>query len=317
MSDSKLPHFVGIDVAQDHLDVHVLPGEHVLQIPNEESGFQQVRDFLAQLNVERVVLEATGKLEAPIAAALNSAGLTVVIVNPRQVPDFAKATGQLAKTDRLDARVIAEFARSVPMEARPIRDQQSQNLEDLLARRRQIVGMIAAERNRLSRARGKTIKDIRSHIDWLEKRLKHIDDDLEKEIKASPIWREREELFRSVPGAGPVLARTLLINLPEIGTISHRSLAKLMGVAPLNCDSGTLRGQRRTWGGRANVRRALYMAAVSATLHNPIIRAYYRKLRSAGKKPKVALVACMRKLLTILNAITRSGMPWHPLNASS
>ena len=302
--------FVGIDVAQDHLDVHILPTDTSLRVLNDESGFNELLEFLKPFKVERVILEATGKLEAPVAAALNGAGLPVAIVNPRQVRDFAKATGQLAKTDRIDARVLAEFARRIPIALRPIKDEQSQELEDLLARRRQLVQMIAAEKNRLGRARGRALTDVRAHIAWLEKRLGRIDDDLQDAIKTSPLWRERDALFQSVPGAGPGLSLSLLINLPEIGSLSHRALAKLVGVAPLNRDSGIMRGRRVTWGGRANVRCALYMATTSAIRWNPVIKAYHQKLLGAGKKYKVALVACMRKLLSILNAIARSGVPW-------
>lgn len=282
---------------------------------NDESGFAQLLTFLEPFKVERVILEATGKLEAPVAAALNAASFPVAIVNPRQVRDFAKATGQLAKTDQIDAHVLAEFARRVPIELRPIKDEQTQDLEDLLARRRQLVQMIAAEKNRLARARGKTLTDIRAHIAWMEKRLARVDDDLQGAIQASPLWRERDALFQSVPGAGPGLSQSLLINLPEIGSLSHRALAKLVGVAPLNRDSGVMRGRRVIWGGRANVRCALYMATVSAIRWNPVIKAYHQKLIAAGKKFKVAAVACMRKLLTILNAIARSGVPWQAATA--
>ncbi len=302
--------FVGIDVAKDYLDVHVLPIDTSLQVLNDESGFEELLEFLKPLKVNRVILEATGKLEAPVAVALYQAGLPVAIVNPRQARDFAKSTGQLAKTDRIDARVLAEFGRSVPIELRPIKDEQAQAFEDLLARRRQLVQMIAAEKNRLSRARGRSLTDIRAHIAWMEKRLPRIDDDLQAAIKSSPLWRERDALFQSVPGAGSGLSLSLLINLPEIGSISNRAISKLVGVAPLNNDSGRRRGRSTIWGGRANVRCALYMSALSGIRYNPVLKAYYQKLRTAGKKPKVALIACMRKLLTILNAIARSGVPW-------
>jgi len=306
----KNSEFIGIDVAKGHLDVHGLVSGTSFAVSNDEAGFEQIIRTVSDYTVERIVIEATGRLEGPLAAALNAAGLPVVVVNPRQVRDFAKSTGQLAKTDRIDARILAQFARAVPIELRPFRDEESQNLADLLARRRQLVHMIAAEKNRLDRAPKRTASDIRSHITWLEKRLRRIDDQLQTAIESSPLWRERDALFQSVPGTGPGLSKALLIDLPEIGRLSHRALAKLVGVAPLNCDSGVMRGRRTTWGGRANVRALLYMAAVSATRWNPTIKAYYQHLRSAGKPPKVALVACMRKLLTILNAIARSGQPW-------
>jgi transposase len=302
--------FVGIDVAQKHLDIHVVPGNQAAQFANDEAGFAELLAFLEPLSPARVIVEATGKLELPVAGALYSAGLPIAIVNPRQVRDFAKATGQLAKTDRLDAQILALFAASVKIELRPIKDEQGQELDDLLARRRQLVGMIAMEKNRRSRARGRALKDIRAHIEWLEKRLGRIDNDLGTAIKDSPLWCERDELFQSVPGVGPVLSRTLLIDLPEIGQFSPRALSKLVGVAPLNRDSGIFRGKRSIWGGRATVRSALFMAAIAATRWNPVIRDHYRKLRAAGKAHKVALVACMRKLLFILNAIARTGQPW-------
>ena len=308
--------FVGIDVAKDHLDVHVLPADVSLHVANDEGGFEELLKFLKPFKTERIVLEATGKFEAPAAAALNVDGFSVAIVNPRQVRDFARATGQLAKTDRLDARVLAEFAQRVPIEVRPLKDEETQDFEDMLSRRRQLVGMLAAEKNRLTRARAKASKDIQAHIGWLQKRLDRIDDDLQSAIKQSPLWRERDALFQSVPGVGPGMALSLLIDLPEIGSMSHRAIAKLVGVAPLNCDSGTLRGRRKTWGGRAKVRCALYMATVAATRWNPVIADYYRKLRGAGKVAKVALVACMRKLLTILNAMARSGEPWRAADAA-
>ncbi|HEX3468177.1 MAG TPA: IS110 family transposase [Candidatus Elarobacter sp.] len=301
--------FVGIDVSKDYLDVHLLPIDTSRRVSNDESGFDELLELLKPFEVVRLVLEATGKLETPVAAALYHAGHPVAIVNPRQVRDFARSTGQIAKTDRIDARVLAEFARSVPIEPRPIKDEQAQLFEDLLARRRQLVQMIAAEKNRLARARGRALTDIRAHIAWMEKRLPRIDDDLQSAIKDSPVWRERDALFQSVPGAGPGLSLSLLINLPEIGSISNRALSKLVGVAPLNNDSGRRRGRRSIWGGRANVRCALYMAALSGTRCNPILKTYYQRLLAAGKKPKVAL-ACMRKLLTTLNAIARSGLPW-------
>lgn len=304
--------YVGIDVAGAHLDVCVLPSRAMARYSNDPVGIEALVASLIGQDVQLVVLEATGKLEIPSAAALGVAGIPVAVVNPRQVRDFAKATGQLAKTDALDAHVIATFARDVHPEARPIRDEQSLDIQDALARRRQLTAMLAAEKNRLARARPTSRKDIQDHITWLEKRLSRADTGLEDIIKASPIWRERDKLFQSVPGVGPVLSRTLLIDLPEIGSISHKAIAKLVGVAPLNHDSGIMRGTRGIWGGRAHVRSALYMATVIGTRYNPVLKAHYLKLRAEGKKPKVALVACMRKLLSILNAMAASGQPWNP-----
>jgi transposase len=312
-----MPRFVGIDVAKDHLDVYVSLSGESLHVTNDENGFAEVIALLKPFEIKRVVLEATGKFEAPAAATLSAAGFPVAIVNPRQVREFARANGQLAKTDRLDARILAGFAEHIKTEPRPVKDEQTLQWEDLLARRRQLVGMIAAEKNRLKRAGPKTVKDVRAHITWMEKRLARVDHDLQGAIKASPLWRERDALFRSVPGAGAVLSMTLLLNLPELGSISKRAAAKLVGVAPLNCDSGTMRGRRVTWGGRANVRRALYMAAIAALRWNPVIKEYFVRLRAAGKPPKVAIVACMRKLLIILNAIARSGESWKPRPAKT
>ena len=306
----------GIDVAQGHLDVHVLPGEHATRVTNDDDGLQKLIAFLKPFAPERITMEATGNLESLAAATLTLSGFVVAIANPRQVRDFAKASGELAKTDRIDARVLAEFARCMAFSPRPIKDEQAREFEDLLARRRQLIGMLSSEKTRLHRAGAKVRKSIQSHITWLEKRIAQIDDALKTAIKASPLWRDKDVLFQSVPGVASVVSQTLLINLPEIGSISKRALAKLVGVAPLNRDSGRMRGRRTIWGGRAVVRRILYMAVVSAIRCNPVIKAHYLKLRAAGKRPKVAMVACMHKLLTILNAIARSGEPWRTAEAA-
>jgi transposase len=245
-------------------------------------------------------------------AALGSAGLPVVVVNPRQVRDFAKATGKLAKTDAIDAEILALFAERVRPEIRELTTEAAQELEDLLSRRRQIREMIHAERNRLEHARGAVRKDVTEHIRYLEKRLGRVDSNLEQRIRESPFWRAKEDLLRSVPGIGPVVSRTLIAELPELGRLSRQEIAALVGVAPLNRDSGRWRGRRSTWGGRASVRAVLYMAAVVASRHNAAIRQFYLRLRVAGKPAKVALVACMRKLLVILNSMVRNGRPWDP-----
>jgi transposase len=317
MAASSSISFVGIDVAQAHLDLHVLPAEASARFGNGANGIAELVAFAGAHHPQIIVLEATGKLEIPVAAALSVAGFAVAIVNPRQVRDFAKATGQLAKTDALDARVLAEFAQRVQPAARPIKDAQALEFDDLLARRRQLVGILAAEKNRLTRAGRRSHKDIQGHITWLEKRLMHIEADLQGCVKSSPLWRERDVLFQSVPGVGPVLSQTLLIGLPEIGSVSHKALAKLVGVAPLNRDSGAMRGTRAIWGGRVQVRNALYMATCSAIRWNPVLKPYYLKLRAEGKPPKVAIVACMRKLLSILNAIAQTGRPWASPAAST
>lgn len=310
MSLNQMTSFVGIDVAGEHLDLVVLPSGDYRRFANRDDGIQELIEFLKSWSIELAVVEATGKLEIPVSAALTVAHVPVAIVNPRQVRDFAKAAGQIAKTDRIDATVLANFAAAIKPEARPVKDAKARDLEAILARRRQLIGMIVSEKNRLSRAPRPVDKDIQSHINWLEKRLRKMDDDLQIKIKSSPIWRTKDQLFQSVPGVGPNLAQTLIVDLPELGVLSHRAIAKLVGVAPLNCDSGKMRGKRIIWGGRAQVRRALYMATVASTRHNSVIKAYYRRLRDAGKRPKVALIACMHKLLIILSAIAKSGTPW-------
>jgi transposase len=259
-----------------------------------------------------IVLEATGSYQRAVVAALAAAGLPVAVVNPRQARDFAKATGQLAKTDALDARALAHFAEAVRPMPRPLPDTQADELRALLARRRQLVTMRTAEQNRLGSAPPRLQPDIQAHITWLNTRLTTLDDDLDTTLRASPVWREREELLRSVPGIGPVCARTLLLDLPELGTLNRQRLAALVGVAPLNRDSGTLRGSRTTWGGRAHVRATVYMSTLVAVRYNPVFKAFYERLRAAGKAAKVALTACMRKLLTILNAMVKHHAPWQP-----
>jgi transposase len=266
---------------------------------------------LKQLQATRIVLEATGGYETLVSATLAAAGLPVNVVNPRQVRDFAKATGQLAKTDRLDARVLAHFAHALAPPLRPLKSAESQHLEALLARRRQIVEMLVAEKNRLANHRDQAVvKDLKTHIAWLERRLKSSDDELQRVLKSSPAWRERDELLRSTPGVGPVLSLTLLAQLPELGQLNRREIAKLVGVAPFNWDSGKWRGSRHIWGGRAAVRAPLFMATLCAIRINPTIKYFYRRLLAAGKAPKVAITACMRKLLTILNLMVKTQTPW-------
>jgi transposase len=257
-----------------------------------------------------IVLGATGGLEVPLAGALAAAGLPVVVINPRQVRDFARATGQLAKTDRLDAQILARFAEAIRPPIRPVPDEQTQALAALVARRRQLIEMLTAEKNRMRLAARPMQKRVQAHVTWLEKELATINTDLTATMRESPVWREKEEVLRSVPGVGPVLTTTLFANLPELGTLTRKEVAALAGVAPFPRDSGTLKGRRAIWGGRAHVRAALYMAALVATRRNPVIRAFYQRLCQAGKAKKVALTACMRKLLTILNAMLKSGRPW-------
>lgn len=301
--------FVGIDVSKAPLDVAQRPAGRFM-VPNTEAGFTQLIAQLAANPPTLIVLEATGGVELPLTGALAAAGLPVVVVNPRQIRDFAKATGQLAKTDALDAQVLAHFADVVRPTPRPLPDVETQELAALVTRRRQLIEMLTAEKNRVASARAVVRKQLRAHITWLERALDQADTDWAEAIRQSPLWREKEELLRSVPGIGPVLTTTLLANLPELGTLTHKQIAALVGVAPLNRDSGTLRGKRTVWGGRAQVRAALYMAAIVAARFNPVIRVFYQRLCAAGKAKKVAFVACMRKLLTIVNAMLKHRTPW-------
>jgi len=305
-----IPVFIGIDVSKARLDVAIRPSGEKLSVSNDEAGIQTLVNRLSELKPALIVLEATGGLERNITGALGSAPLPVVVVNPRQVRDFAKATGQLAKTDRIDALVLAHFAEAMRPPLRPLPDEVSLELRALIARRRQLIEMMVAERNRLSGASRSVKKRIDAHIRWLEAELGRADKDLDQAIRQSPIWHEHEDLLKSVPGIGPIVSRTLLAELPELGTLNRKQIAALAGVAPFNRDSGTFRGRRGIWGGRATVRAALYMAALVASRRNSVIRDFYKRLRDKGKAPKVALVACMRKLLTILNAMIKHKTRW-------
>jgi transposase len=304
--------FVGIDVSKATLDIHSLPGEEAWSTGNDDECITILVARLAALVPTLIVLEATGGLERRVLGALLAAKLPAVAVNPRQVRDFAKATGQLAKTDSLDARILALFAQRIRPPVRPAPDEQTRELEALIVRRRQVVDMITAEKNRLSAAPAskRVVGAIRKTIAWLEKQLEDIDTDLDKAIRNSSAWREKDDLLRTVPGVGKVLSRTLLAQAPEIGTLGGKQIAALIGLAPLNRDSGTQRGRRCIWGGRAHVRAVLYMSALAAIRFNPVIAAFHARLVAAGKLPMVAIVACMRKLLTILNAMLRSNSPW-------
>jgi transposase len=303
--------YVGIDVAKAHVDVHVLPSGQTFPVARDGESLANLAERLKALSPALIVLEATGGLEAIVAATLGQAGLPVTAVNPRQIRDFARAIGRLAKTDALDAEVIARFAETVKPEVRPLPDEQTRILSELVARRRQLVEMMTAERNRRSRlSRKSLLKALDRHLAVLQKDLSAIEEEIKTTVRGTPIWREREDLLRSVPGVGPTVARTIIADVPEIGTLDSKQIAALIGVAPLNWDSGTLRGRRITWGGRAKVRTALYMAALVASHRNPVLKSFYQRLLQAGKAKKVALVAVMRKLLTILNAIIRDQTPW-------
>ena len=292
--------FIGIDVAKAQLEFVVRPSGETGTVPNDDAGIRALITRCQALAPALLVLEAT---------ALATAGLPVVVANPRQVRDFAKATGQLAKTDALDAQVLALFAERVRPTPRPLPDEAVQALDALLTRRRQLLGMLTAERNRLLVAAPAVRRDLQQHIRFLERRVHEADGELHAAVKASPAWRVKDDLLQSVPGVGRVVSLTLLA---ELGRLSHKEIAALVGVAPLNRDSGTLRGRRLVYGGRAPVRAALYMAALVASRCNPVIRAFYERLRAAGKPAKVALTACMRKLLPIRNAMARSGASWQP-----
>jgi len=280
-------------------------------VHNDDRGITQVTAYLRAMKPALVVMEATGGLELPVATALAAAGLPLAVVNPRQVRDFAKATGRLAKTDTLDARVLAHFAEAVRPEPRPLPDDQLRELSALVARRRQIVNMITAEKNRLGSARSKSIRDrIKAHIEWLQQEVADVDDQLGRSIRQTPIWRENDQILQSVPGVGPILSLTLLADLPELGHLDRKKIAALVGVAPLNRDSGIWRGRRAIWGGRAQIRSVLYMSTLSAKRFNPVIREFYERLLAAGKLKKVALTACMHKLLIILNAMMKNRSLW-------
>jgi len=304
---------VGIDVSKATLDVALGSEGEIFQVSNDEVGLNALADKLSKANPTLVVLEASGGYERLAAATLVGRGLAVAVVNPRQVRDFAKATGVLAKTDRIDARVLARFAEAVRPEPRPLPTPEATELQELLVRRRQIVEMLTMEKNRLQGALvDRTKRAIAKHIKWLEQALERSDDDIDKAIRNSPAWREKEDLLRSVPGIGPVTARTILAELPELGSVTHKEIAKLVGVAPLNNDSGTMHGKRSCWGGRATVRQPLYMASLAAIRINPVLRRMYAAFRARGKEHKVALVACMHKLLTILTAMVRDNRRWKP-----
>jgi transposase len=302
--------YVGIDVAKDWLDVAQRPGGEAWRVSSDETGIATLIKRLKGLRPALVVLEATGGLQIPAVAALAAAGLHTVVVNPRQVRQFAGATGRLAKTDAIDAEVLAQFGEAVRPEVRPLPDAATRELSAVVARRRQLIEMLTAEKNRLRLATKKVRRNIEAHIRWLEGELLALDDGLGEVIRSSPVWRERDNLLRSVPGVGPVLSSVLLADLPELGKLSRKEVAALVGVAPLNRDSGQFRGRRTVWGGRSQVRAALYMAALVAARFNPVIRAFYQRLQAAGKPKKVALTACMRKLLTMLNAMARDQTSW-------
>ena len=302
--------FVGIDVSKERLDI-AASNAQCWSCANREGDFAELIERLRSWAVQLIVLEASGGYEGAIVGSLAAAQLPVAVINPRQGRDFAKACGRLAKTDRIDAQTLALFAERIRPEVRALKDEQTQALEALLQRRKQLLNMLVAERQRLQIARANVRSDLREHIHFLVKRLKEVNGDLDELMRKTELWQQREGLFKPVKGVGPQTLRTLCALLPELGQLNRRKIAALVGVAPYNCDSGTLRGKRHCWGGRAEVRCALYMAVVSASRFNPVIRAFYLRLLKAGKAKKLALTACMRKLLTILNAMVRDASAWN------
>lgn len=311
MSEKLLESFVGIDVSKDSLEVCIEPPGESLHIAYDEAGVSEILRRMREIAPTLIVMEATGGLETRLASELAAQGLPVAVVNPRQARDFAKPSGQLAKTDQVDAAVLAAFARAIRPAIRPLKDAQTRALEDLVSRRRQLVTMRVQETLRLGSAASKPLqKNLKAHIAWLDKQIAKLDDDLTRGLRASEIWKTKDDLLRGIPGVGAVTSLTLLAKCPELGMLNRREIAKLTGVAPLANDSGKYRGKRFIWGGRADVRVVLYMAAVSAIRCNPTIRVFADRLKRAGKPPKVVIVACMRKLLTIMNSMLKSNTPW-------
>lgn len=305
--------FSGIDVSKQRLDV-ALCGRQTRGwgVKHDEAGIASLVDELKELAPTLVVLEASGGLEAHVLAALAAAGVPVVRINPRQARDFARATGELAKTDEIDARILAQFAEKIRPEVRPLPDQEARDLEALMIRRRQLIDIRVGERNRLHQATPVVRPSIEEHIAWLDARIGEVDAELQERIEASSVWREKDLVLRSMPGVGRTVSLSLLTRVPELGMLNRHKVTKLIGIVPLNRDSGSMRGQRRIWGGRADVRSVLYMATLSAIRHNPVIREFYQRLVARGKAKKVALVACMRKLLTILNRMVKDNRTWDP-----
>lgn len=315
MSQNKVEIFVGVDVSKSTLDVRIEPAGESFQVSNDSEGVGQLCARLIQIAPTLIVMEATGGMETLVAGELAARGLALAVVNPRQVRDFAKATGQLAKTDRIDAAILSEFARAIRPAVRPRKDAFTQELDDLVTRRRQMVEMRVQEKLRLPMASKVQLKSVKAHITWLDKRITEIESDLGTRLRESDLWRVKDDVLLSIPGVGEITSRSVLSRCPEIGNLNRKQIAKLVGVAPLNNDSGKYRGQRRIWGGRADVRSVLYMAAISAIQYNDIIKTFATRLKIAGKPSKVIIVACMRKLLTIMNIMIKNNTPWNPKKA--
>ena len=308
---------VGIDVSKSVLDVSLYPSGNTWQVEYSPPCITALAEELTDLGPAVVVVEATGGLEMSLTAALGAAGLPVAVVNPRQVRDFARATGRLAKTDKLDAQVLAQFGAMVRPPIRPLPDAARQELRALVTRRQQLLEMITAEKNRLRWTTPGIRHRIEVNVRWLREQLKELDRDLGDFLKSSPLWQEEARVLRSAPGVGPIVTATLIARLPELGSLNCKQVAALVGVAPFNRDSGTFRGKRKVWGGRGALRTALYMATLVATRHNPVLRAFYQRLCDAGKPKKVALIACMRKLLVILNSMIKHHRTWSPASQNS
>lgn len=302
--------YIGIDVAAATLEVACHGNNDTTTFTNDDTGIATLVSAVTARQPSLVVLEATGGWELPVAVALNAAKVAVAIVNPRQMRDFAKATGKLAKTDAIDAHVIAHFAQAIRPKVRPLADEQARALSELVTRRRQLVEMLTQEKNRRHGASRPMRARLQKHIEWLEGELQGAEDELASRMRETPLWHDKDDLMQSVPGVGPVLSTTIISELPELGTLDRKQIAALVGVAPLNRDSGNSHGKRRIWGGRASVRRVLYMAATVAVRCNPVLRDFFAKLTAAGKPFKVAITACMHKLLLILNAMVRDNRHW-------
>ena len=307
------PRYVGIDVSKAQVDVAVRPTGQRWAASYDETGVEELVSQMVEIGPAMVLLEATGGLELPLVAALAAAALPVVVVNPRQVRDFARATGKSAQTDARDAAVLAHFAEAIQPPVRPLRDAETQELNSLTARRQQVMTLLVSEKNRLGAATSAVRPRIAAHITWLEQDLNDLDQGLRPMLGQSPVWREQDDLRRTVPGVGEQPSLTLLANLPELGTLDRRQIAALVGVAPFNRDRGAMRGKRHVWGGRSRVRAVLYMGTLAATRFNPVIRDFYQRLLAAGKPQKLALVAGMRKLLVILNAMLKQRSSWRDI----
>lgn len=306
------PLFVGIDVAKATLDIALRPSDQLWQIIYDDAQVEALVTQLSELSPTLIVVEATGGLERTLVAALVAAKLPVVVINPRLARDFAKAIGRLAKTDRIDAQVLAHYGEAIRPSLRPLPDADTQQLRALVDRRRQLMDMMSAEQSRLNTSSARIHDSIEYHLTWLRQQVASLDDDLDGMLKASSLWHDYDAILQSTPGVGPVLSCTLISQLPELGDLNRKEIAALVGVAPFNRDSGTWRGRRTIWGGRASVRAVLYMSTLVATRHNPVIREFYERLLASGKVKKVALIACMRKLLTILNAMIKNRQRWQP-----